>query len=42
MSFLDPYSKNRRVPLLLLGRLALLALAALLAWGAWALWRRFS
>jgi hypothetical protein len=39
MSFLDPYSKNRRVPLLLLGRLVLLALAALLAWGAWALWR---
>ncbi|HZJ69840.1 MAG TPA: hypothetical protein VFF36_02840 [Planctomycetota bacterium] len=40
MSFLDPYSKNRRVPLLLVARLALLLLVALLAWGAWALWKR--
>jgi len=40
MSFLDPYSKNRRVPLLLLARLLLLLLLALLAWGAWALWQR--
>jgi len=38
MSFLDPYSKNRRVPLLLVARLALLLLVALLAWGIWALW----
>ena len=41
MSFLDPYSKNRRVPLLIVGRLVLLGLVALLAWGLWALWRRF-
>jgi len=41
MSFLDPYSKNRRVPLLLVGRLALLAIAALLIWVAWGLWHRF-
>jgi hypothetical protein len=40
MSFLDPYSKNRRVPLLLVARLALLLLVALLAWGAWAVWKR--
>jgi hypothetical protein len=40
MSFLDPYSKNRRVPLLLVARLALLLLVALLAWGIWALWQR--
>jgi len=38
MSFLDPYSKNRRVPLLLVARLALLLIVALLAWGIWALW----
>jgi hypothetical protein len=35
MSFLDPYSRNRRVPLVLLARLALLALVALLAWWIW-------
>jgi hypothetical protein len=40
MSFLDPYSKNRRVPLLIVARLVLLVLLALLAWGAWALWMR--
>ena len=39
MSFLDPYERNRRVPLLVVARLLLLALAALVAWGAWALWR---
>lgn len=40
MTFLDPYSKNRRVPLFFLARLLLLLLVALLAWGAYSLWRR--
>ena len=40
MTFLDPYGKNRRVPLILLARLALLLLVALLAWVAWLLWQR--
>lgn len=40
MTFLDPYSKNRRLPLILLARLLLLLLVAFLAWGAWSLWRR--
>ena len=40
MTFLDPYGKNRRLPLILLARLALLLFVALLAWGAWSLWRR--
>jgi hypothetical protein len=38
MSFLDPYSSQRPIPLLLLARLGLLLILALLAWGAWALW----
>lgn len=37
MSFLDPYSRNRRVPLVWIGRAALLAIAAGLAWLAWSL-----
>lgn len=37
MSFLDPYSSNRRVPLVWIGRLVLLALVAgLAALGWWA------
>ncbi len=35
MSFLDPYGKDRRLPLLWIGRLALLALAAVVAVLAW-------
>ena len=42
MTFLDPYSKNRRVPPVLAARLLLLLLLALLAWGAWLLWRRLN
>ncbi len=37
MSFLDPYSGNRRVPLVVIGRLLLLVLAGLLVWGVLAL-----
>ncbi len=32
MTFLDPYSRNRGVPLIWVGRLVLLAAVALLAW----------
>jgi hypothetical protein len=35
VSFLDPYSRNRRVPLLLLARVGLLVVVGLLAWLAW-------
>jgi hypothetical protein len=42
MSFLDPYSGNRRVSLWWLGRLALLAIVALVGWGAWWAWGRLS
>jgi hypothetical protein len=35
MSFLDPYSRNRRIPLVLLARLLLLAVVAALAWWIW-------
>jgi len=35
VTFLDPYSSNRRAPLLLLARLALLAVVALVAWLIW-------
>ncbi len=35
MTFLDPYSPNRKVPLLWLARLALLAVVAGLAWLGW-------
>ncbi|MGQ0552321.1 MAG: hypothetical protein ACT4PU_03795 [Planctomycetota bacterium] len=37
MSFLDPYSKNRRLPLLLLARLGLIALVAGVAAVIWLL-----
>jgi hypothetical protein len=35
MSFLDPYSKNRRVPLAWLGRAVLLLIAAAITVMAW-------
>jgi hypothetical protein len=39
VSFLDPYSRNRRVPLLLIGRIVLLALLGLLGWAGWMGWK---
>jgi hypothetical protein len=42
VSFLDPYSKDRRVPLLVVARIALLAVIGLLAWGAVAAWKALS
>jgi len=35
VTFLDPYSKDRRMPLVLLARFLMLAVVALLAWLAW-------